>query len=54
MLTFNSKTIYITCPLRPDEIYKNLPFEIAEEDINQLLRRIDEIHHFDVLREFDE
>ncbi len=38
---FVAKTIIITAPYEPDEMYNN------REDINQLIRRIDEIKEFD-------
>lgn len=52
-LVFNSKVIYVTAPKRPEDLYHDLPFEIADEQINQLLRRIEEIHHFDQLANVD-
>lgn len=42
VMDFNSKVIIITCPLHPEKL-----FEGNGEDINQLLRRIDTIHHFE-------
>ena len=38
---FVAKTIIITAPYHPDEMYNN------REDINQLIRRIDDIKEFD-------
>lgn len=38
---FLAKVIIITCPQHPSELFKHL-----DEDINQLLRRIDEIRQF--------
>lgn len=45
-LTFNSKTIYVSAPWRPEELYSKLPFEIPGEDIAQLVRRIEEFRNF--------
>lgn len=41
MIEFNSPEIIITCPFRPEALFKE------REDMNQLLRRIDEIKFFD-------
>ena len=38
---FNSKTIYITSPYTPQQMFRNK----TDEDLVQLTRRIDEIHH---------
>lgn len=45
---FNSPIIYITAPLGPRELYEGLPFDIAVEDINQLVRRITTVTHFPI------
>lgn len=45
-MKFNSKTIYVTAPWTLEELYAKVPFDIPEEDIRQLVRRVDEFHHF--------
>lgn len=44
-----AKNIIITCPKSPEEIYENR----SDEDIKQLLRRIDEIKNFDEISELE-
>jgi hypothetical protein len=46
MLKFNSKVIYVSAPWDPQVLYEKLPFEIGVEDIRQVCRRVDEVHHF--------
>lgn len=45
-LTFNSKRIFVSAPWDPQVIYEKLPFEVGVEDIRQVCRRVDEVHHF--------
>jgi len=42
MIHFNSPIVVITCPFHPSQVYKD------REDMEQLIRRIDEIRYFDV------
>ncbi len=43
---FNAKRIFVTAPWRLEELYAKVPFDIPEEDIAQLSRRVTEVHHF--------
>lgn len=50
-LTFNSRRIFVTAPWDPEALYRELPFEMADEDIRQVCRRVDEVHSFPDMRQ---
>lgn len=45
-MQFNSRRIFVTAPWDPRDTYTLLPFEVKDEDIRQVCRRVDEVHSF--------